>query len=59
MPLSGDEAHGLIKINYEEDEPRAVKVLEQGHSVSGSTFQKIGLTRRSIQQALSRQPSAI
>ena len=52
VPLSKDGVCNLIKLKHEEDEPKAIKMLEQGYSASGGIFQKIGLARPIIRQTL-------
>ena len=52
IPLTKDEITNLITIKYEEDELKAIKILDNANSASGGIFQQIGLTRHIIKQAL-------
>ena len=52
VPLNKDEVYNLFEIKYEEGEFKAIKILGRGSPVCGGIFQRIGLTRHIIQQAL-------
>ena len=56
VPLSREEIRTLIATRYEEDELKAIKILEQGWSASGNISHAVGLTRHIIKQALNELP---